>query len=186
MAKATSIAADLFNTRDLVAAVKGRLIADAGWADVIREVESGSRGLHLGVFVEPFLGYIFDGSKTVESRFSVHRCPPWGRVHAGDLVLLKASGGPVVGICQLGQVWSYRLEPATWAHIRAEFTNSLRAQDPAFWASRGRASYATLMRVNHVARFAALACNKRDRRGWVVLHERPGTPVLAGVERGAP
>ena len=146
-----------------------RLACDRLWTGLLRDVTEGGRGAHLGVFVEPYLRFVLDGSKTVESRFSVNRCPPWGRVERGDLLLLKASGGPVVGVCKITYVWSYRLRPQTWRALRKEFAESLCAQDPSFWASRARAAYATLMRVSDVRRVSAVACPKRDRRGWVVL-----------------
>jgi hypothetical protein len=51
--------------------------------------------VHLAILVEPFLGYILDGSKTVESRFSNRQCAPFGRVRIGDIILLKGASGPV-------------------------------------------------------------------------------------------
>jgi hypothetical protein len=40
--------------------------------------------------VEPYLGYILEGKKTIESRFSKPLIPPYRRVALGDVVLLKA------------------------------------------------------------------------------------------------
>src|SRR2546425_6317559 len=73
--------------------------------------------LHLAVLVEPYLQFILDGQKTVESRFSVHRCAPYQRVHRGDVVLLKQAGGPIVGLCQIANSWFYRLDPKSWQAI---------------------------------------------------------------------
>jgi adenylate kinase family enzyme len=78
----------------------------------------------------------------------------------------------VVGLCEVGQTWFYRLDPRSWRTIRKEFTQSLCAQDPNFWESRERASFATLMQVDNVRRIDPIPWVKRDRRGWVVL--RPG------------
>ena len=68
--------------------------------------------IHLAVFVEPFLQFVLDGRKTVESRFSIHRRPPFGCVRSGDLVLIKESGGPVVAMAEVSNVWYYQLDPA--------------------------------------------------------------------------
>src|ERR1700680_4435376 len=87
-------------------------VADDGiWRGVLGAPgsELPSCGIHLAVFVEPFLGYVLDGSKTVESRFSVNRCAPFGKVSRGDVVLLKRAGGAVVGIARVRTVWSYQL-----------------------------------------------------------------------------
>jgi hypothetical protein len=60
--------------------------------------ESSNR-LHLAVFIEPYLSFIFEGTKTIESRFNMRKQAPFGQVSAGDVLLLKRSGGPVCGVC---------------------------------------------------------------------------------------
>lgn len=134
-------------------------------------------GIHLAVFVEPFLGYVLDGSKTVESRFSANRCAPFGRVHRGDVLLLKRSGGPVVGIARVRAVWSYHLGGSSWKVIRERFAEALRAQAPEFWEQRRQASYATLMSIDRVLELKPVQWEKRDRRGWVVIRSG-GQPSL--------
>jgi hypothetical protein len=144
---------------------------DSAWRDALGAPDSGlpSCGIHLAVFVEPFLGYVLDGSKTVESRFSVNRCAPFGKVSQGDVVLLKKAGGPVVGIALVRTVWSYKLDESSWGLIRERFAKVLRAQDPEFWERRRGASYATLMLIDHVLALEPVEWEKKDRRGWVVL-----------------
>lgn len=131
-------------------------------------------GVHLAVFVAPYLGYVLDGSKTVESRFSVNRCAPFGKVRAGDVLLLKRTGGPVVGLARARAVWSYHLDTATWREIRERFATALRAQDPTFWEQRRSAAYATLLLLGDVLEVTPVQWAKRDRRGWVVLHDGGG------------
>lgn len=142
--------------------------------------DSGRKRLHLAIFVEPYLRFILEGKKTVESRFSVNLCAPHGRVEKGDIVLLKRSGGSIVGVCQILNVWFYELDPNSWRDIRREFTQSLCAQAPDFWKARQHASYATLMRVGRVTRIGPIDCSKKDRRGWVVIGETD-TLFSAGV-----
>lgn len=153
------------------------LAGDRFWERHLQRGLSASRSnrpsVHLAVFVEPYLQLVLDGRKTVESRFSVVRCAPYGRVQEDDIVVLKRSGGPVVGICQIGQTWHYRLDPSSWQTIKREFTEAICVQDPEFWRSRERASYATLMRIHRVRSVEPLAWPKRDRRGWVVVRSGP-------------
>lgn len=147
---------------------------DEFWEAYLRSFWSGelpSYSLHLAVFVEPYLSYLLRGQKTIESRFSVFRCAPYQRVKRGDVVLLKLSAGPVVGLCQVGQTWFYQLDKRSWGEIRSVFTERLCAQDPDFWRARMRASYATLMQVENVRRLGPVRWAKRDRRGWVVLQD---------------
>ncbi len=147
---------------------------DKFWEGYLRGLWSGERlsySLHLAVFIEPYLSYMLEGRKTIESRFSVVRCAPYHRVQRGDVVLLKLSAGPVVGLCRVGQTWFYRLDQRSWREIRGEFTERLCAQDPDFWRAREKASYATLMQVEDLRRLSPVSWAKRDRRGWVVLHD---------------
>jgi len=141
-------------------------------ADLDPVVPRAPFGVHLAIFVEPYLEHVLAGRKTVESRFSIRPQAPYRAVSPGDVLLLKHSGGPVVGLCRVTDAWFYRLDPATWSSIRRDFTEELCAQDPAFWEARARAEYATLLRVGDVRRIPALTCDKRDRRGWVVLRQR--------------
>lgn len=153
-------------------AVMQMLASDAEWEPILREFIGAKRprsSIHLAVFIQPFLAYILDGRKTVESRFSAVRIPPYGQVSRGDLVLLKESGGPVIGVCEIGAAWFYRLEPESWSTIRREFTQAMCAGDPEFWRNREGAAYASLMCVARARRFLPVPWPKRDRRGWVVL-----------------
>lgn len=125
--------------------------------------------VHLAVCVEPYLQYILEGKKTVESRFSTRRFAPYYHVGRGDVVLLKQSSGPIVGICLVTHAWFYELNPKSWHELRSQFAQALCASDPAFWQEREQAAYATLMRVGEVQPIPPLHVPKRDRRGWVVI-----------------
>jgi len=153
--------------RTLVDAVSG----DVFWEGYFSAVADGKSAfaVHVAIFVEPFLQYMLEGRKTIESRFSTRRIAPYQRVDPGDVVLLKRASGPIVGLCRVSNVWFYRLDPASWSVIRAEFAAALCAQDPAFWEARRSASFASLMHVDHVVAIKRLAYPKRDRRGWVVI-----------------
>ncbi|MCE9551905.1 MAG: ASCH domain-containing protein [Planctomycetes bacterium] len=142
------------------------------YIDDVADIQPPTVAVHLAIFVEPYLQYILDGKKTVESRFSVHRCPPYGTVREGDVVLLKRASGPIVGLCRVGTVWSYELNPDSLSELRSEFASAICAQDPSFWIERSSASYATLMRLQHVRPISPIEIDKRDRRGWVVLRRR--------------
>jgi hypothetical protein len=125
--------------------------------------------LHLAVLIEPYLSKLLRGEKTVESRFSRRRIAPYEEARAGDVVLLKQSGGPIVALAEVAEVEFFRLEPATMEAIRREYAMALRATDPTFWEARKAARYATLLRLVSVCPLPSLRYPKRDRRGWVVL-----------------
>lgn len=153
---------------DLLDTVKG----DPFWEICLSQFTSQvypSFTLHLAILVEPYLQFILEGKKTIESRFSIHRCPPYKRVNKGDIILLKRSSGPIVGICQVSNAWFYQLDPSSWKTIKEDFSLAICAQDPAFWKDREAASFATLIRINHVRAIDPIKYVKRDRRGWVIL-----------------
>lgn len=141
-----------------------------GYLSSLSTKENLSFSIHLGVFVEPFLQYILDGKKTMETRFSIVRCAPYERVESGDVVLLKKSGGDVVGLCRIRSVRFYKLEKDSWDEIKT-FARDICAEDPEFWEQRKRASFATLMRIHNVKVITPITVKKRDRRGWVILRE---------------
>ncbi len=124
-------------------------------------------GVHLGVFIEPFLDAILDGRKTIESRFGVHRTAPFERVSAGDFILLKKSGGPVVGIAVAGEANYFRLDPETLDDIRQRFAAKIYAEDDEFWEARAQKRFATLIEIDEVSKIETLQIDKRDRRGWI-------------------
>jgi hypothetical protein len=142
------------------------------WVEVIEQLLQGrDRGVHLAVLVEPYLQFILDRTKTVESRFSRRRCPPFGRVSEGDVILLKRAAGPVIGLCTVSDVWSYHLDPRTLTEIRDRFGAAIQPQS-GFWEDRREAAFATLMRIEGARTMPDIRVPKRDRRGWVVLRDQ--------------
>jgi len=124
-------------------------------------------GVHLAVFIEPYLSAVLAGRKTIESRFGVHRRPPYLCVQPGDYILLKRSGGPVVGLALASAADFYQLSPKVFADIRARFAFQLYALDDEFWESRKGKQYATLIEVEEPIAIRPLNVAKRDRQGWV-------------------
>ena len=160
---------------DLVKVVKG----DTFWEPYLSSVRNGSSAvtLHLAVMIEPFLTYMLDGRKTIESRFSAKRTAPFNKIQPGDVILLKRASGPIVAICLAKDTWFYRLDPESWRTIKEDFATYLCAQDPSFWQEREHASFATLIKVERVTPVEHISVKKRDRRGWVVL-----TPTVRSAE----
>jgi len=133
--------------------------------------------LHLAIFVEPFLTFILEGRKTIESRFSVVKCAPYDQVSSGDVILLKRAAGPVVGLCRVTSAWFYELDASSLREIRDRFAGAICADDN-FWKARRACSYATLMTVSNPIEIPHFSVAKRDRRGWAIVGNNPSTPEL--------
>jgi hypothetical protein len=138
------------------------------------QTDEGSHhcGVHLAVLVEPYLTFILEGKKTIESRFSVNRHAPFEQVQRGDIIVLKRSSGPVEGICRVADAWFYQLDPKTWPEIE-RYASALCMDDSSFWKQKRGASYASLMRIEDIIRVPSFDIDKLDPRGWVVLRQGP-------------
>src|SRR5260370_3779511 len=125
-----------------------------------------SYGIHIAVMVEPFLSYILDGTKTIESRFSKNLIPPYRRITPGDLVFLKA--GPVVAAFYASTVECVDLTDDGRTRLRRDYSADICA-DHAFWRERDDRNYATLIGIDDVQKLTPVAVPKHERRGWLVL-----------------
>lgn len=133
---------------------------------------------HLAIFIPPFLELILEGKKTVEGRFSKVRCAPFGAVEEGDMVLMKESGGLVIGSFVVAKVESFEnLTQEKLKELETRYSESLcSSADPQYWQRRRASRYATLMRVAESTHFERpFPFPKKDRQGWVVLAEPVNT-----------
>ncbi|HET8575447.1 MAG TPA: ASCH domain-containing protein [Candidatus Paceibacterota bacterium] len=129
---------------------------------------------HLAIFTQPFLDLVLNRQKTIESRFSRVKCAPFGAVKVGDIVFMKESGGLVLGEFIVRDVISLSdLANNDLKMMEKQYGKQLcSSSDPLFWESRQGCRYATLMHVSKVIRYEKpYPFPKKDRRGWVVLHE---------------
>ena len=160
-------------TEELVDLLKLSTDGNQFWKGYLEKLSASEPipfSVHLAILLEPYLQYILDGTKTVESRFSKNRIAPYKMVETGDVVLLKkAATRSISGVCLVRKVWFYQLNPDTWSEIRDGFSKALRADQSSFWERRETAQFATLMRVGEVHHLPPIEIPKRDRRGWVIL-----------------
>jgi hypothetical protein len=115
---------------------------------------------------EPFLSAVFDGQKTVESRFSVHRVAPYQRIEPKDIVLMK--NGPLVGCFEVAWVQFFELEYHPIGRIITEHGTAIGA-DQTFWDHKASARYATVLGIARVKQLTPLSVSKTDRRTWLSL-----------------
>lgn len=162
--------------RNVVDEVATRLAEAPYWGEKLapwREGKAVPFAWHLAVFVEPFLTYVLEGTKKVESRFSVNEAAPYGKVERGDVILIKSSGGPIVGIAEAAEATSYQIDAAGLDEIRAKFGQALCIEGEEFWTAKRAACYATLVQLSQVSSTVHIDCDKRDKRGWVTLRYEP-------------
>ena len=80
------------------------------------------RKKHLAIFQQPFLELILAGKKTIESRFSQKKIAPYGRINVRDVVLMKKSGGNVLGEFTVKNVLEFeKLNPTKLQEIKVKY-----------------------------------------------------------------
>lgn len=142
----------------------------SSWS-VLRQAVQGGRTIHLAVMIEPFLSYIFEGKKSIESRFSKNAMAPFYQIESGDLVLLKLTGGSIVGCFDTDTVEFVTLNKGEHDRLQRNYSAAICADDD-FWHARQGKRYATLVGVSNVQMLDPAPIAKSDRRGWVVLQPR--------------
>src|SRR3954452_18990778 len=137
------------------------------WAALASVLTDPAVSVHVAVMLEPFLTYVLDGRKTIESRFAKNAIAPYQNISTGDLVLLKA--GPVVGSFRVSSTQFVTLYDGALDRLRRQHGQAICAEEDEFWDARADKRYATLMGVHDVRRLPPVTIPKRDMRGWVVL-----------------
>jgi hypothetical protein len=161
----------------LIEGVVSQLSDDEYWQSRIGFRQDSSRAYHLAVFTQPLFRFVLEGKKTVESRFSITQCAPYSRIKKGDVVFVKESGGPVQAVAEVASVSFYRLDKGEVEVIKNRFGRSLCVDDD-FWHAKAGCAYATLMYFSNLRTIKPVLCQKRDRRGWVVLRNIGTKPEL--------
>jgi hypothetical protein len=153
--------------QDILRELKAAALVHQEWATLAPLLDEPAVSIHLAVMLEPFLTYILDGKKTIESRFAKNAIAPYQNISTGDLVLLKA--GPVVGSFRASAAEFKVLYDGELQRLRADYGEAICARDDEFWESRAEKRYATLIGIRDVRRLPPVGVPKRDMRGWVVL-----------------
>lgn len=134
--------------------------------DDIKEITSSR--LHLGVFSEPYLSYMLDGKKTIESRFSKKRVLPYEKICADDIVIVKASGGEVVAYFTIRKVLFYDLKCKHIEDIKNEYNKELCVDD-SFWELKKDSNYATLIFIDKLVKLKPFKINKKGMNTWLII-----------------
>jgi len=136
---------------------------------------------HLAIFTQPLLDLLLDGYKTIETRMSKIKIPPYKTVAVGDHVIMKQSGGPIKGAFEVANVNTLHSESG----LDSELYESICEADglkifgqrdvknmyrDAFQKKWCESKYATIIHVQNVCRYNTLIpIKKTNRQAWVVL-----------------
>lgn len=153
-----------------------KVAGDVEWNEVSIKLKSKRNdfGVHVAIFSEPYLTLLLNGTKKIESRFSINKISPYGKIHKGDVVLVKRGGGPVVGIFLAGEVVCFSgLNVKKLKAIEDQYSEAICSSvDPLFWKSRENSKFASLIKVSLVKEVNPFIINKSDRTAWSTVQNR--------------
>ncbi len=115
---------------------------------------------------------ILAGTKTIESRFSRDKRPPFGRIARGEDLYFRVAGGGYAVRASIKKVQCLEnLTPTLVAEIENEYRDAIGGDD-AYWQAARQARCATLVhlgRCEAVCEGPSLDRQRGDRRAWFVL-----------------
>ena len=159
---------------DLVAELRSQLrfCGDPAWMRNLSGLSASERGglLHLAVMQQPWLNQLLKREKTIESRWSAKRMSAYRTIGRDDLIALKESSGPVVGLAMPTEVQHVELDcPGAWDRVR-RLAGQLCVDD-AFYAAQWAkgAKYVALIWIGAVLELTPFWIPKTDRHAWVVF-----------------
>jgi hypothetical protein len=125
---------------------------------------------HLAIMHQPYLINIINGCKTIESRFSKVKAPPFGKVHKNDIILFKKASGNIIAVSLVKDVKYFsNLSSKKVNEIFFRYKKELTAQDD-FIKSKYKSKYATLIFIAETKKLInPIKLRKKDRRAWIVF-----------------
>jgi predicted transcriptional regulator len=131
---------------------------------------------HLAIMNKSAAEAVLSGLKTIETRFSQNRIPPFNTVSAGDLVYIKPPGEDIIGQFRVKKVIFYdNLEAGDLEKIRSEYGKEIsmgdKELDQKYWQDKKTSRFGTLIFIAESERFitSPVKIKKSDMRGWLVL-----------------
>ncbi len=138
--------------------------------EVLRELaDQAGVAVHLAVMSGPYLDYVLDGRKTIESRLTKNRTAPYGVVRPSDFILFKQSSGPVRAVGLVRDALSAEAQDFGDLKSLTEPFASELAYDPGYLDEKADARYCTLIFLSSAISTPDIPFTKRDRQTWVTV-----------------
>lgn len=128
-----------------------------------------THNLHLGIFSEPYLTYMLDGKKTIESRFSKNKILPYNKISKDDIVIVKRSSGDVLAYFTIKEILFFDLSIISIDEIRLKYHKQL-CVDENFWITKKNSNYATLIFIDKIVKLKPFHINKKGMQTWIKLN----------------
>ena len=130
--------------------------------------ELRNKTIYLGIFCEPYLTYMLEGKKTIESRFSKNKIIPYNQITKDDIVIVKKSSGNVLAYFKIKEVLFFDLNTISIEEIKSKYNKQL-CVDETFWISKKNSNYATLIIIDNLFKLNPFHINKKGMQTWIKL-----------------
>lgn len=129
--------------------------------------------IHVAILRKPYLDAILQGEKSIESRLTRNRQPPFGRIEPGERLFIKQSGGPFRAIARAAAVEQHEdLTPDDIRALQRHYASTV-GDAPAYWRSKATSRYAVFITLADVEPIdVGPAYHANGYRAWHVLDER--------------
>lgn len=129
-----------------------------------------SKTIHLGIFAEPYLTYMLNGQKTIESRFSKNKILPYDKISKDDIVIVKKSSGNILAYLTIKDVKFFDLKENSIEEIKKNYQDKL-CVDNSFWLSKKDSNYATLIFIDKIFQLTPFSIPKKGMQTWITLNK---------------
>lgn len=121
---------------------------------------------HLAIMKKGYIEKILSGEKKIESRFSINRVAPYGKIAAGDKVYMQEVGKEVTAVFEVKDVLFFEnLSEEQVEGIRTRYGKDICAEDD-FWQLKKNARFATLIYVKEPRKITPFKVYKNDRSAF--------------------
>ena len=124
---------------------------------------------HIAILRQPFFNMVISGEKTIESRWSMHKVAPYGKVGVGDEILLKETGKNVTATAKVKDVKYYELTPEMVEEIRIKYGKQIGTDNFEDWKDTLQKKYCTLIWLEDVKHISPIKVQKSNGAGWIVV-----------------
>jgi hypothetical protein len=134
--------------------------------DNITSVSNGY--IHIAIVDSHTAHLILQGKKHIETRFSINKHIPYGRISEGEIIFIKISGGPIVGVMQAERVCFYAdLNVDDVNDLKSEYNDLIQAKNE-YWKQKRTSRFATFIYLSNIEQTEPFWLNKKDRSGWCI------------------
>ncbi len=126
---------------------------------------------HIAILRQPFYGMVLNGTKTIESRWGMNKCAPFGKIKVGDVIYIKQTGKPVTAKAVAKEVKFYTLTPKLVEEIRIKYGKLIGTDKFEDWETTLNKKYCTLIWLDKVEKIPPMQVPRSNGAGWIILKD---------------